>query len=67
MCYSKAVRTKSVMLIGTIPSHFKYSILHPLKPTVIKSLGKIVDDRKRIVRKSAANARLKWYLMATKD
>lgn len=57
----------AVELLGKFPTCIKYSLLHPVKEKVLKGLGAVVCDRKRAVRKAAGNARLKWYLMSTKD
>ncbi|TPX40124.1 hypothetical protein SeMB42_g04427 [Synchytrium endobioticum] len=57
------VRLESLRMIGLLPGNFEYASLHPFKPTVLKEVGKFLDDPKRIVRKEAANTRNKWFLM----
>ncbi|EGI62396.1 MMS19 nucleotide excision repair protein-like protein [Acromyrmex echinatior] len=38
-------------------------LINPYKQTVLDKLGVIIDDRKRLVRKAAVNARTRWYLV----
>ena len=44
------------------PEIIPYSKLHPMKVLVLKSLGKVIDDKKRVVRKFAAKVRNEWML-----
>ncbi|XP_011871479.1 PREDICTED: MMS19 nucleotide excision repair protein homolog [Vollenhovia emeryi] len=37
------------------------------KQTVLDKLGMIIDDRKRLVRKAAVEARTRWYLVGTSE
>jgi hypothetical protein len=40
----------------------RYDVLHPIKPFVLRELGKALDDKKRAVRKEAVDCRSKWYV-----
>lgn len=42
---------------------YPYPKIHPLKPIVVKGLGKIIDDRKRVVRILAAKVRNEWLVI----
>jgi DNA repair/transcription protein MET18/MMS19 len=61
---SAKVRIAAVKLLGLIAmSKIPYSVLHPLKPGALKGIGAALEDPKRVVRKEAANSRLKWYFL----
>jgi hypothetical protein len=42
---------------------YPYPKIHPLKATVVKGLGKIIDDKKRVVRILAAKVRNEWLVI----
>ena len=46
--------------LAALPSVVRYDVLHPYKPTVLRELGKALDDPRRVVRKEAADARSTW-------
>ncbi|KAI9334510.1 Dos2-interacting transcription regulator of RNA-Pol-II-domain-containing protein [Zopfochytrium polystomum] len=58
------VRLAAVKCLGRIAqSAIPYQQLHPLKPRVLRGIQMALDDKKRLVRKEAANTRLKWFLL----
>ncbi|KAJ3415076.1 hypothetical protein HDV05_005602 [Chytridiales sp. JEL 0842] len=58
------VRVAAVKCLGLVASsNINYTVLHPLKQSVLKALVLVLDDPKRVVRKEAANSRLKWYFL----
>jgi len=44
-------------------ANYPIILINPYKQTVLDKLGVIIDDRKRLVRKAAVNARTRWYLV----
>ncbi|GAA5981336.1 hypothetical protein JCM11641_005289 [Rhodosporidiobolus odoratus] len=56
------LRLSSLDFLGTLPSHVPYLTLHSQKATILKELGKAVDDPRRDVRRSAVDCRGKWFL-----
>ena len=52
----------SLKYLAVLPKAVRYDVLHPLKASVIRELGKTLDDPKRAVRKEAADARAAWYV-----
>ncbi|XP_067215509.1 MMS19 nucleotide excision repair protein homolog isoform X2 [Linepithema humile] len=42
-------------------------LINPYKQLVLDKLGTIIDDRKRLVRKAAVQARIRWFLMSSSD
>ena len=40
-----------------------YSKIHPLKPLVIKEVGKVLDDKKRSIRQLASTVRNAWIVL----
>ncbi|XP_012522997.2 MMS19 nucleotide excision repair protein homolog [Monomorium pharaonis] len=42
-------------------------LINPYKQTVLDKLGIIIDDRKRLVRKAAVDARTRWYLVGASE
>lgn len=44
-------------------SNYPIILINPYKQTVLDKLGIIIDDRKRLVRKAAVEARIRWYLV----
>jgi DNA repair/transcription protein MET18/MMS19 len=57
------VRQSAVKILGIFTSSIEYSILSPHKSNVLKTLGHVLGDHKRVVRKEAANTRAKWALL----
>ncbi|CDO69761.1 hypothetical protein BN946_scf184766.g6 [Trametes cinnabarina] len=58
---SVRVRVSALRFLGTLPDVIRYDVLHPQKATVIRELGKALDDPKKAVRKEAVEARTKWF------
>ncbi|BGP17780.1 hypothetical protein JCM10213v2_005822 [Rhodosporidiobolus nylandii] len=56
------LRLASLHFLGTLPAHIPYLTLHSQKATIVKELGKAVDDPRRDVRKAAVDCRGRWYL-----
>ncbi|KAL0109927.1 hypothetical protein PUN28_013521 [Cardiocondyla obscurior] len=44
-------------------ANYPVILINPYKQTVLDKLGIIIDDRKRLVRKAAVDARIRWYLV----
>eukprot|EP00055_Hartaetosiga_balthica_P014064 m.75356 g.75356 ORF g.75356 m.75356 type:complete len:967 (+) comp8478_c0_seq3:29-2929(+) len=57
-----SVRKSALETLGALTTLTPHIVV-PHTYTVLKCLGKCVDDRKRIVRVAAASARSKWYLI----
>lgn len=57
---SQRSRVAALRELAVFPDAVRYDLLHPIKPTVIKELGKALDDRRREVRKEAVDTRAKW-------
>jgi len=57
----KKLRVASLRCLGILPNAVRYTVLHPLKPEVIQTLGKALDDQNREVRKMAVDSRAVWY------
>ncbi|KAI8812171.1 Dos2-interacting transcription regulator of RNA-Pol-II-domain-containing protein [Cladochytrium replicatum] len=55
-------RIAALQCLGLLTSTVKYETLHPHKQIIIKRLGDVLDDPKRVVRKEAVNARSKYFL-----
>ena len=53
----------AIRLVGSFPGTIEYSILSIYKTSVLASLEKSLNDHKRLVRKEAAVARGKWFMM----
>ncbi|KAJ1555844.1 mms19 nucleotide excision repair [Cladochytrium tenue] len=59
-----SVRSSALRLLGSLAhSPLPYTVLHPLRARVLRGLQASLDDRKRTVRKEAADARLRWFLL----
>lgn len=46
-------------------AHYAYYptvLINPYKQVVLDKLGVIIDDRKRLVRKAAVEARIRWFI-----
>ncbi|CAG2102638.1 unnamed protein product [Medioppia subpectinata] len=57
------VRRSALNCLAEIAHNFEDSILNHLRDEVVRNLRKTLNDRKRIVRKSAVRARCKWILI----
>lgn len=53
-------RVAALRTLAVFPDAVRYDLLHPIKPTVLKELGKAIDDKRREVRKEAVDTRAKW-------
>ncbi|RZC35490.1 aminoacyl tRNA synthase complex-interacting multifunctional protein 1, partial [Asbolus verrucosus] len=60
---SMKVRILSLKCLQDYTSSFPTYKLLPHKMEVLKVLGKVIDDKKRIVRREAVEARSQWYLL----
>ncbi|XP_044262588.1 MMS19 nucleotide excision repair protein homolog [Tribolium madens] len=60
---SMKVRILALQCLQEVTSQFPFSKLLPHKNDVLKVLGKVLDDKKRIVRKEAVEARSMWFLL----
>ncbi|GAA5964949.1 hypothetical protein JCM21900_001908 [Sporobolomyces salmonicolor] len=56
------LRLASLNFLAVLPAHIPYLSLHPQKATVLKELGRAVDDPRRDVRRAAVDCRSKWFL-----
>ncbi|BGP41533.1 hypothetical protein JCM10450v2_005582 [Rhodotorula kratochvilovae] len=56
------LRLSSLQFLGVLPTHIPYLALHGQKATVIKELGRAVDDPRRDVRRAAVGCRSRWFL-----
>ena len=56
-----AVRVAALKCLAEFPGKIPYSLIHPLKPKVLKNLSEALDDHKRLVRREAVVCRNKWY------
>ncbi|XP_053548548.1 MMS19 nucleotide excision repair protein homolog [Bombina bombina] len=52
---------KCMHALTKLPTH----MLLPYKPQVIRALAKPLDDKKRLVRKEAVDARCQWFLLGS--
>ncbi|ORY74067.1 ARM repeat-containing protein [Leucosporidium creatinivorum] len=59
---SVKLRLASLGFLGVLPAHIPYSVLHPQKASILRDLGKAVDDPRRDVRRAAVDTRSKWFL-----
>lgn len=60
------VRILAVKCLTTL-SCYTIIVVQPLRGAVLKGLGKLLDDPKRLVRKEAVNCSNSWHLMGTGD
>ncbi|GAA5820973.1 hypothetical protein JCM3770_006154 [Rhodotorula araucariae] len=56
------LRLASLQFLGVLPTHIPYLALHGQKTTVLKELGRAVDDPRRDVRRAAVECRSRWFL-----
>ncbi|BFZ62177.1 hypothetical protein YB2330_003259 [Saitoella coloradoensis] len=57
------VRIAALRCLSVFPSSFRREMLQPFKIEVIRRLGRVLEDPKRVVRKEAVDCRHKWYSM----
>jgi len=51
------VRVAALKYLALLPDVIRYDVLHPHKVHVLKELGKVLDDPKRVVRREAVATR----------
>ncbi|GAA5841768.1 hypothetical protein JCM9279_003101 [Rhodotorula babjevae] len=56
------LRLSSLAFLSVLPAHVPYLSLHGQKATVLKELGRAIDDPRRDVRRAAVDARSRWFL-----
>ncbi|KAG9009002.1 hypothetical protein FRB94_012639 [Tulasnella sp. JGI-2019a] len=61
---STKLRVSALQCLGVLPNAVSYDVLHPHKPTVLRELGKALDDPKREVRRMAVDTRTIWFAIA---
>ncbi|CAG8610375.1 3379_t:CDS:10 [Ambispora leptoticha] len=54
------VRISALRCLGVLPDTVRFDILYPYKNQVVRELVKVLDDKKRLVRKEAVDCRNKW-------
>ncbi|KAH8921860.1 hypothetical protein BT69DRAFT_291166 [Atractiella rhizophila] len=54
-------RTEALKLLTVFPKTMRYELLHSFKPVLLKSLGQVVGDKSKTVRKTAVECRGAWY------
>jgi hypothetical protein len=58
------VRSEWLAHLPALPRHLcAYARLHPLRQGVVRGLGRVLDDRKRVLRRAAAKVRNEWLVM----
>ncbi|CAG8494992.1 1280_t:CDS:10, partial [Ambispora gerdemannii] len=58
------VRISALRCLGVLPDTVRFDVLYPYKNQVVRELVKVLDDRKRLVRKEAVDCRNKCKLVA---
>ncbi|KAI9480356.1 MAG: RNAPII transcription regulator C-terminal-domain-containing protein [Benjaminiella poitrasii] len=58
---SAHIRNHALECLSSLAAKGKPEVLSPFKPSVVKELSVALDDKKRIVRKSAVDCRERWY------
>lgn len=58
---SEGVRISAINVLGLLPITFEVQYLQPYRGEVIRTLGKVLDDRKREVRKAACICRQAYF------
>jgi len=56
------LRLSSLQFLSVLPAHVPYLSLHAQKATVLKELGRAIDDPRRDVRRAAVECRSRWFL-----
>jgi hypothetical protein len=59
---SAHIRMLALNCLNDIAKKGKYQYLSPFKPSVVKELSIVLDDKKRIVRKNAVDCRETWLV-----
>jgi DNA repair/transcription protein MET18/MMS19 len=55
------VRITALRCLAILPSHLNFTDIDPFRKTVIRAIGEVLDDPKRVVRKEAVDCRHAWY------
>lgn len=55
------VRIASLRCLAIIPTHLSFEAIDSFRKQVIRSLGTVLDDPKRVVRKEGVDCRHAWY------
>jgi DNA repair/transcription protein MET18/MMS19 len=55
------VRISSLRCLAILPTHLAFDKIDSFKKVVIRRLGTILDDPKRVIRKEAVDCRHAWY------
>ncbi|TKA55992.1 hypothetical protein B0A53_01695 [Rhodotorula sp. CCFEE 5036] len=58
------LRLASLAFLSSLPAHIPYLVLHSQKPTILRDLGRALDDPRREVRRAAVECRSQWFLYA---
>jgi DNA repair/transcription protein MET18/MMS19 len=61
-----SVRIASLRCLTILPSQLSLTAIEPFKGTVIRAVGRVLDDPKRGVRKEAVDCRHAWYTSSGK-
>ncbi|RHZ75216.1 hypothetical protein Glove_216g121 [Diversispora epigaea] len=56
------VRVAALQCLSVFPDTVPFDVLYPFKSKILRDLGDVLDDKKRIVRKEAVNCRSRWFL-----
>ncbi|KAK4702028.1 DNA repair/transcription protein MET18/MMS19, partial [Phenoliferia sp. Uapishka_3] len=54
------LRLAALSFLAILPEHIDYATLHPQKATILRQLGKAIDDPRRDVRRAAVECRSRW-------
>jgi len=55
------VRIAALRCLAILPSHLNFTAVDPFQKMVIRAIGGVLDDPKRVVRKEAVDCRHAWY------
>ena len=58
------IRVLAVKMLGVLGQQLPYHYLHPYKNNVLKVLGYVLDDNRRVVRLRGAKVRNLWYTLS---
>jgi DNA repair/transcription protein MET18/MMS19 len=59
-------RIAALKCLAVFPEKLAYLTIQSQKVPVIRGLGKVLDDKKKAIRKEAVDTRAKWYLLSGK-